>query len=67
MLPRNGPDRHVPIVDDRLGQLIERLETEQLSLQQADRLHEEATELLEELEAELDVGDGRVTPLDTDE
>ncbi|UWG49292.1 Exonuclease VII small subunit (plasmid) [Halalkaliarchaeum sp. AArc-CO] len=49
---------------DRLEQLIDRLETEELSLQEAQRLHDDATALLEELEAELDIGDGSVTELD---
>lgn len=45
---------------DRLEQIISQLEGDDVSLERANELHAEGKELLEELEAELDVGDGEV-------
>jgi len=45
---------------DRLESIIEQLEDGEVSLERANDLHEEGKELLAELEAQLDVGDGNV-------
>jgi exodeoxyribonuclease VII small subunit len=45
---------------DRLEQIIERLENGDVSLERANELHAEGTELIAELESELAVGDGEV-------
>jgi len=45
---------------DRLEQIIEQLENGEVSLEQANELHAEGTELIAELESELAVGDGEV-------
>jgi len=45
---------------DRLEAIIEQLENGDVSLQRAKELHEEGKELLTELEAELDSGDGEI-------
>lgn len=49
---------------DRIEQIIERLESEELSLREATELRDEANELLEDLQTELDVGDGTITELE---
>ena len=49
---------------DRIEQIIERLESEELSLREATALRDEANELLEDLQTELDVGDGTITELE---
>ncbi|EMA23303.1 MULTISPECIES: exodeoxyribonuclease VII small subunit [Haloarcula] len=45
---------------DRLEQIIEQLENGDVSLERANELHAEGTELIAELESELAVGDGEV-------
>jgi exodeoxyribonuclease VII small subunit len=45
---------------DRLEQIIEQLENGEVSLERANELHAEGTELIAELESELAVGDGEV-------
>jgi exodeoxyribonuclease VII small subunit len=45
---------------DRLEQIIEQLENGEVSLEQANELHAEGTELIAELESELAVGDGEI-------
>jgi len=45
---------------DRLEQIIEQLENRDVSLERANELHAEGTELIAELESELAVGDGEV-------
>ncbi|GGK77271.1 exodeoxyribonuclease VII small subunit [Haloarcula sebkhae] len=45
---------------DRLEQIIEQLENGDVSLERANELHAEGTELIAELELELAVGDGEV-------
>ncbi|EMA17819.1 exodeoxyribonuclease VII small subunit [Haloarcula argentinensis] len=45
---------------DRLEQIIEQLENGDISLERANELHAEGTELIAELESELAVGDGEV-------
>ncbi|MDS0222855.1 exodeoxyribonuclease VII small subunit [Haloarcula sp. S1AR25-5A] len=45
---------------DRLEQIIEQLEDGDVSLERANELHAEGTELIAELESELAVGDGEV-------
>ena len=54
-----------PITDrtDRLEEIIETLEDGDVSLERAKALHEEGQAILEELQAELDVGEGDVTEL----
>ena len=54
-----------PITDrtDRLEEIIETLEDGDVSLERAKELHEEGQAILEELQAELDVGEGSVTEL----
>lgn len=49
---------------ERVAQSIERLEDGEVSLEQAAELHREARALLDELEAELAVGDGEVVERD---
>lgn len=48
---------------DRVEAIIERLESEDVSLAEAKELRDEAAEQLTELETELNVGDGTVTEL----
>lgn len=45
---------------ERLETIIEQLEAGEVSLERANELHEEGTELLAELESELAVGDGEI-------
>ncbi|MDQ2074536.1 exodeoxyribonuclease VII small subunit [Haloarcula sp. H-GB4] len=45
---------------DRLEQIIQQLENGDVSLERANELHAEGTELIAELESELAVGDGEV-------
>ena len=45
---------------DRLEQIIEQLENGDISLERANELHAEGTELIAELESELAVGDGEI-------
>jgi len=45
---------------DRLEQIIEQLENGDISLDRANELHAEGSELIAELESELAVGDGEV-------
>ncbi|WP_424004745.1 exodeoxyribonuclease VII small subunit [Haloarcula salina] len=45
---------------DRLETIIEQLEAGDVSLERANELHDEGTELLAELESELAVGDGEI-------
>ena len=48
---------------DRVEAIIERLESEDVSLAEAKELRDEAAEQLTALETELNVGDGTVTEL----
>lgn len=45
---------------DRLEDIIAQLEDGEISLERANELHEEGQELIEQLEEELDIGDGEV-------
>jgi exodeoxyribonuclease VII small subunit len=45
---------------DRIESIIEQLEAGEVPLERATELKEEGDELLEELESELDLGDGDV-------
>ncbi|NLV12643.1 exodeoxyribonuclease VII small subunit [Haloarcula argentinensis] len=45
---------------DRLEQIIEQLENGDVSLERANELHAEGSELIAELESDLAVGDGEV-------
>jgi len=45
---------------DRIEAIIEQLEAGDISLERATELKEEGDELLAELEAELDLGDGEI-------
>ena len=45
---------------DRIESIIDQLESGDVSLERATELKAEGDELLEELEAELDLGDGEV-------
>jgi len=45
---------------DRIETIIKQLEAGDISLERATELKEEGEDLLEELEAELDLGDGEV-------
>lgn len=45
---------------DRLEAIIDQLENGDVSLQRAKELHEEGTKLLNELETELDAGEGAI-------
>ncbi|MBX0305692.1 exodeoxyribonuclease VII small subunit [Haloarcula salinisoli] len=51
---------------DRIESIIEQLESGDVSLERATELKVEGDELLEELEAELDLGDGEVREQITD-
>ncbi len=53
---------NTPISDkvDRIETIVERLDSGDVSLEEAQQLHEEGQTLLEELQADLDVGDGTV-------
>lgn len=46
---------------DRLEQIIDQLENDDVPLERANELHAEGKELLAELETDLDLGDGTVT------
>ncbi len=45
---------------ERLEEIIAQLEDGEVSLERANELHNEGTHLLEELEKELDIGEGEV-------
>ncbi len=45
---------------ERLEEIIAQLEDGEISLERAHNLHTEGTRLLEELEKELDIGEGKV-------
>lgn len=45
---------------DRIETIVERLDSGDVSLEEAQKLHKEGQTLLEELQADLDVGDGTV-------
>ncbi len=53
---------NTPISDkvDRIETIVERLDSGDVSLEEAQKLHEEGQTLFEELQADLDVGDGTV-------
>ncbi|MEF8814755.1 MAG: exodeoxyribonuclease VII small subunit [Halovenus sp.] len=53
-------DQTIADKTDRLEQIIEQLEDGDVSLERANELHAEGTELIAELESELAVGDGKV-------
>jgi exodeoxyribonuclease VII small subunit len=53
-------DQTIADKTDRLEQIIEQLEDGDVSLDRANALHAEGTELIAELESELAVGDGEV-------
>lgn len=50
---------------ERVERIIERLETEELAIAEATRLRDDARELLADVEADLDVGDGSVIERDS--
>jgi len=54
--------QETPISDkvDRIETIVERLENGDVSLEEAEELHEEGQTLLEALQEDLDVGDGDV-------
>lgn len=54
--------QETPISDkvDRIETIVERLENGDVSLEEAEELHEEGQTLLEALQEDLDVGDGNV-------
>ena len=45
---------------DRIETIVERLDSGDVSLEEAQKLHKEGQTLLEELQADLDVGDGTI-------
>lgn len=49
---------------DRVERIVDRLETEEVSLTEAKELRDEAKELLATIEADLDAGEGNVIELD---
>lgn len=49
---------------DRVEEIIERLESESLSLSEATALREEGDQILDALREDLEVGDGSVTELE---
>ncbi|MBX0288735.1 exodeoxyribonuclease VII small subunit [Halomicroarcula sp. F28] len=53
-------DTDIADTTDRIEAIIEQLESGDVSLERATELKEEGDELLAELEAELDLGDGEV-------
>ena len=54
--------QETPISDkvDRIETIVETLENGDVSLEEAEELHEEGQKLLEALQEDLDVGDGTV-------
>jgi exodeoxyribonuclease VII small subunit len=66
--PDDNPDVDPGAIEarvDRVETIIERLETEDLSLADATRLRAEAEQLLAELDSSLDLGEGSVVERDT--
>ncbi|WP_415380450.1 exodeoxyribonuclease VII small subunit [Halosimplex sp. TS25] len=53
-------DESIAAKTDRLETIIAQLEDGEVSLERAQELHAEGESLLEELEDELDIGDGEV-------
>lgn len=53
-------DDSITAKTDRLEEIIEQLETGEVSLAQAKELHDEGEAVLDELRDELDVADGEV-------
>jgi len=45
---------------DRIETIVERLDSGDVSLEEAQKLHKEGQTLLKELQADLDVGDGTI-------
>lgn len=54
-------DDSIATKTDRIEAIIDQLENDDVPLHRATELHAEGKELLEELESELDLGDGTVT------
>lgn len=52
---------------DRIEEIIETLESGEVSLERARTLHEEGQSLVEDLEMDLDVGEGTVLDAETGE
>lgn len=52
---------------DRIEEIIETLEAGEVSLERAKSLHEEGQSLVEDLEMDLDVGEGTVLDAETGE
>jgi len=53
-------DTDIAETTDRIESIIEQLEAGEVSLERATELKEEGDELLAELEAELDIGNGEI-------
>ena len=58
--PEIPDDASISDKTERLEEIIAQLEDGEVSLERAKDLHNEGTRLLEELEEELDIGDGEV-------
>jgi len=54
--------QEIPISDkvDRIETIVEKIETGDVSLEEAQQLHEEGQTLLKELQDDLEVGNGEV-------
>ena len=60
---KSDSDKSISTMTDRVETIIEQLENGDVSLQEAKELHQEGEELLEALEAELDLEDGSITEI----
>ncbi len=58
--PEIPDDASISDKTERLEEIIAQLEDGEVSLERAHELHNEGTRLLEELEKELDIGEGEV-------
>lgn len=58
--PTTNPDASISEKTERLEEIIAQLEEGDVSLERAQALHDEGQRLLQELEEELDLGDGNI-------
>ncbi|MFP9193730.1 exodeoxyribonuclease VII small subunit [Natrialbaceae archaeon A-CW1-1] len=58
--PEVSDDASISDKTERLEEIIAQLEDGEVSLERANELHNEGARLLEELEEELDIGEGEV-------
>jgi len=58
--PTTNPDASIGEKTERLEEIIDQLEAGEVSLERAQELHDEGQHLLQELEEELDLGNGNI-------